>query len=151
MADLRGFDAAQVEPSKSFDPIPAGKYLAMIVESSMEPTKANDGYFLKLVFQIIEGELKGRQIWARLNLNNQNELAVKIANAELSAVCRAVGVMTPQDSEQLHGLPLVIKVRCKKRKDTGEIANEISGYEKREAASGKPQQAQSQTPPWRRP
>ena len=150
MADLRGFDANQVEPSTSFDPIPAGKYLAMIVESDMEPTKANDGSFLKLTFQILEGEFKGRQLWARLNLNNRNETAVKIANAELSAICRAVEKMTPKDSVELHNLPLVIKVRCKKRKDTDEIVNEISGYEKREAASGKPQQAQTNTPPWRR-
>jgi hypothetical protein len=151
MSDLRGFDANQVEPSTTFDPIPAGKYLAMIIESGMEPTKANTGYFLKLVFQIIEGECKDRQVWARLNLNNPNDTAVKIANAELSAICRAVNVMTPKDSVELHNLPLVIKVRCKKRKDTEEIVNEISGYEKREAASGKPQQAPTNTPPWRRP
>jgi hypothetical protein len=150
MADLRGFDANQVEPSTTFDPIPAGKYLAMIVESGMEPNKAKNGYFLKLIFQILEGESKGRQVWARLNLNNPNELAVKIAQAELSAICRAVDVMVPQDSVELHNLPMVIKVRCRKRKDTDEIANEIGGYEKREAASGKPQQAQTSTPPWRR-
>ena len=59
--------------------------------------------------------------------------------------------MTPNDSVELHNLPLVITVRCKKRKDTDEITNEISGYEKREAVTGKPQQAATNTPPWRRP
>jgi hypothetical protein len=151
MANLGNFDAHQVEPSVAFDPIPAGKYLAMVTESEMEPNKAGTGQFLKLVFQILEGEFKDRQIWARLNLNNPNELAVKIANAELSAICRAVGVMTPQDSVELHNLPMLIKVSCKKRDDTGEITNEIKGYEKREAASGKPQQAKTNTAPWRRP
>jgi hypothetical protein len=46
---------------------------------------------------------------------------------------------------------MVIKVRCKRRKDTNEIGNEIGGYAPREAASGRPQQAQTSTPPWRRP
>jgi hypothetical protein len=59
--------------------------------------------------------------------------------------------MAPNDSVDLHNLPMVITVRCKKRADTGEITNEIRGYAKREAASGKPQQAANDTPPWKRP
>jgi hypothetical protein len=51
----------------------------------------------------------------------------------------------------LHNLPMVITVRCKKRADTGEITNEVRGYAKREAASGKPQQAANDAPPWKRP
>ena len=150
MVNLSGFDASQVEPTTSFDPIPAGKYLAMITASDMKPNKAGTGSYLELVFTIVEGEYKGRQLWARLNLDNPNELAVKIARAELSAICRAVGVLTPRDSVELHNLPLVIRVACKKRKDTDEITNVIKGYEKRESANGKPQQGQSSTPPWRR-
>ena len=34
MADLSGFDANQVEPNGDFEPIPAGKYLAVITESA---------------------------------------------------------------------------------------------------------------------
>ncbi|GAB6184540.1 hypothetical protein [Thermopirellula anaerolimosa] len=60
-------------------------------------------------------------------------------------------MLTPRDSVELHNLPLVIKAGCQKRKDTDEIANVIRGYEKRDAATGRPQQAQSSTPPWRRP
>lgn len=150
MPSLRGFDANQVEPSTTFDPIPAGKYLAAIIESEMKPTKSKNGEYLEFTFQVLEGEFKGRKLWARLNLNNPNATTVKIARGELSAICRAVGVMAPNDSTELHNLPLVITVRCKKRKDTGEITNEIKGYAKREAASGTPQQAQTDTPPWLR-
>jgi hypothetical protein len=151
MADLRGFDANKVEPATPFEAIPAGKYLATITASEMKPNKAGTGRFLELCFTIVEGEYRNRNVWSRLNLENPNELAMKIAQAELSALCRAVGVLTPNDSVELHNLPLVIKVRCKKRKDTDEITNEIRGYEKREAITGKPQQAQTNTPPWRRP
>jgi len=147
MVSLRGFDATQVEPSTVFDPIPAGKYVAAIVESKMKPTKSGNGEYLELTFQILEGQYKGRQLWARLNLNNPNPQTVKIARAELSAICRAVSVMAPNDSVDLHNLPLVITVRCKKRQDTDEIVNEVRGFAKREAAGGQPQQATTGTPP----
>jgi hypothetical protein len=151
MADLRGFDASKVEPAVPFEVIPAGKYLAMISSSEMKPNNAGTGRFLELAFTIIEGNHKNRTLRARLNLENPNELATKIAQSELSAICRAVEVTAPNDSVELHNLPLTIRVTCKKRKDTGEITNEIKGFEKRDAVTGRPQQAQTNTPPWRRP
>ncbi len=150
MADLRGFDANDVEPTTGFDPVPAGKYQAVITESEMKPTKSGNGTYLQFTFEILEGEYKGRHLWARLNLDNPNQTAVKIARAELSAICRAVGVMAPKDSVELHNLPLLITVKCKKRKDNDEIDNVIVKYERKVAASGQPQQAQTNTPPWRR-
>ena len=140
MANLNGFDANTVEPSVGFDPIPDGKYIAAITESEMKRTKNGLGQYLKLTFTIIDGgspagsKYKGRKLWVQLNLDNPSSTAVQIARSELSAICRAVGVMQPQDSTQLHNLPLSIKVICKNRKDTGEITNEIKGYEKKEAA-----------------
>lgn len=150
MANLQGFNANQVEPTTEFEAIPAGKYLAVITDSEQKPNKAGTGSYLQLTFQILEGPYKNRFVWARLNLNNPNATAVQIARAELSAICRAIGVMTPNDSVELHNLPLVITVKCKKRDDSGEISNEIKGYAKRDAATGQPQQASAATPPWRR-
>ncbi len=148
MADLNGFDASQVEPA-SFEPIPAGKYVAVITDSAMKPTKSGTGEYLECKFQIIEGEHRGRLLWSRLNLRNPSNQAQEIARQELSAICRAVEVMKPRDSVDLHNLPLVISVKLKKRDDNGELTNEISGYFKREAA-GPPPPTQSQpqsTPP----
>lgn len=152
MANLNGFNASQVEPAQEFEPIPAGKYLALITESEMKPTKSNGGQYLQLTFQLIDGPYKGRNVWARLNLQNSNPTTVQIARQELSAICRAVGVMTPGDSVDLHNIPLVVSVKQKKRDDTGEMTNEVKGYAKREAAanSATPVQATNSTPPWRR-
>lgn len=156
MANLSGFDANRVEPSTDFDPLPAGKYLAVITDSEMKPTKAGTGSYLQLAFEIIEGPHKGRKAWARLNLINGNETTVKIAQAELSALCRAVGVLAPNDSVELHNLPLVITVKCKKRADTGEITNEVKGYAKKDASQSVMPTPGSQPapvngkPPWRR-
>ncbi len=152
MADLFGFDASVVEPSRGMEAIPAGRYVAVIAESVEMPTKAGNGHYLQLTFEITEGEHQKRLLWSRLNLDNPNPTAVDIARAELSAICRAVGVMQPQDSSDLHDIPLEITVKCRKRDDTGEIVNEIKGYAKKDppAAAASPQPAPSDTPPWKR-
>jgi hypothetical protein len=157
MANLNGFDANQVKPTGDFEPVPAGKYLAVITDSEMKPNKAGTGSYLQLTFEIVEGEHKGRFLWARLNLDNPNATAVAIARAELSAICRAVGVLAPNDSVELHNLPLVIHVKCKKRDDTGEITNEVKGYSPKAALTEpavKPAAPSANnkaaTPPWKR-
>ena len=153
MANLHGFDANQVEPTGDFEAIPSGKYLAVITDSEMKPNKAGTGSLLQLTFQIIEGEFENRLLWTRLNLDHPNATAVQIARADLSAICRAVGVLAPRDSVELHNLPLMIIVRCKKRQDTGDVVNEIKGYSSREMKANKPVVAAPSnpaTPPWKR-
>ncbi len=155
MASLNGFDATQVDPSASFDPIPAGKYLAAITESEMKPTKNGNGSYLQLTFTIVEGDYQGRVLWARLNLNNPNATAVKIAKSELSAICHAVGVMQPRDSAEIHNLPLLINVKVKKRADNDELTNEIKGYEPTPGSApgttaATPAPATNTTAPWKR-
>jgi hypothetical protein len=135
MANLYGFDANNVEPSDELDPLPAGKYIAVITDSEMKPTKSGSGNYLQLTFQIVEGEYANRLLWVRLNLDNPNATAVEIARRELSAICRSVGVLVPTDSVDLHNLPCCIHVRVKKRSDTGELQNEIKGYSKKEAVA----------------
>lgn len=152
MATLN-FNANEVEPSVGFDAIPAGKYLAVITDSEMKPTKTGNGQYLELAFEIIEGEYKNRKIWARLNLENPNAQAVQIARGDLSTICRAVNVPQPKDSLELHNLPLTVTVRCKKNPESGEITNEIKGYAPRasaaQAAAPAPQ-APNAKPPWAR-
>jgi hypothetical protein len=149
MANLGNFNANDVEPT-GFDPLPAGKYLACVVESEMKATKNGAGQFLNLTFQVLDGEFKGRKVWARLNLKNPSPQAEQIARGQLSALCRAVGVMTPRDSVELHNLPLLVTVKLKKRDDTGDLQNEISGFSKKDSAPAAPAPAASSTPPWKR-
>ena len=151
MADLRGFNANTVEPMDSFDPIPAGEYLCVITASEEKPTKAGNGSYLQLEFEVIDGPYKGRKLWERLNLNNPNETTVKIARGNLSAICRAVGVMKPNDSVELHNIPLSIVVGLKKREDNGEMTNIVKAFEKREsAAPQRPTAVAGSAPPWKR-
>jgi hypothetical protein len=150
MANLRGFDAASVEPSEGFEPLPAGKYNAVITDSETRENKAGTGSYLRLTFQIMDDPYQGRLLWENLNLEHPNAQAVQIAQGKLSAICRAVGVLQPQDSQELHDLPLVVKVRCKKRADTGEITNELQGFVRKEVALLNGSSGSAQQAPWRR-
>jgi hypothetical protein len=109
----------------------------------MKPTKAGDGEYLKLEIQIIDGPAKGRKIWHNLNLQNKNPTAVNIAKAELSAICRAVNVLVPNDSIELHDIPFCITLGVQKNKETGDQENRIKKFEARSAMSGAPQASAS--------
>ena len=150
MADLFNFNANNVDPNVGFDAIPEGTYNAIIIESENKATKRGDGSYLELKFQILDGEYAGRPLWTRLNLDNPNDQAVKLAQAELSAICHAVKIMTPKDSQELHNLPLQIEVKCKKREDNGEMTNEIKGYHPKNSVAGQTQNqsAGGQSAPW---
>ena len=151
MPNLNGFDANGVEPMPSFEPIPAGQYVAMVVASE-EKTSSKGHKFLSLELEVLDGQYRGRKLWVNLNLDHPNPETVKFARAELAAICKAVGVLKPQDTVQLHNLPMLISVKCVNRKDTGELQNRIKGYAQKTAAQSQTQQApaNSTTPPWRR-
>lgn len=133
---MLNFNAASVPPATAFEAIPAGNYTAIIAESAMKPTKRGDGEYLQLTLQIIDGEHSGRKLFDRLNLNNPNATAVDIAQRTLSAICHAVGVMQPQDSAELHDIPMQVKVGVEKNATDGTNSNVIKGYAT--AGNGKP-------------
>ena len=137
MANLESlnFDANQVQPN-SFELLPAGEYEAIIVASSMDMTKDGTGKFLKLELQILNGEYQNKKLFDRLNLINPNDQAVQIARGTLSAICRAVGVMTPHESTELHNRPLRIKVGIREGKGEYNDQNVIKAYKPRLAGPG---------------
>ncbi len=117
MAQLnQAFDATQVQPMEEFKPLPEGDYLAIIESSEMKPTKAGTGMYLELTFQVIDPDLyKGRKLWERLNLQNQSQKTVEIAQRAFSAICHAAGVLNVNDSEQLHNIPMSLSVGIDKK------------------------------------
>jgi len=140
------FNAEEVEPSSSFDPIPAGWYKAIVSNSEMKPTRDGYGEYLSLTLQIIEGQYENRLVFARLNLKNANDKAVDIARKDLAAICRAVGVMSPQASEQLHDIPLMIKIKIRPAQGEYDASNDVCGYKADEGANLTPA-PKPQTPP----
>ena len=114
MADFgHTFDATQVEPATAYEVLPPGKYLAQIVNSEMRPTKDGMGQYLFLEIDILEGQYTGRKLFDRLNLSNPNPSAVEIAQRTLSSICRAVGRLQVNNSEQLHLVPFMADVKVR--------------------------------------
>lgn len=146
MAQLN-FDANNVAPNVGLEAVPAGKYEVVIVDSEMKDTKTGNGKYLQLTMQIIDGEYKGRKLWTRLNLNNPSADAVRIAQGELSAICRAVNVMTLKDTAQIHNLPMIVGVGVEKNKQTDELQNKVKAYYAKAASA--PASIQTSTDaPW---
>ena len=106
MAYIGSFDANTVQPS-DFSALPAGDYTCAITSSEFKTSKSG-GQYLALTYQVLDGPKKGRMIWHNLNLGSSNPQAVEISQRDLSAICRAVGKMTIQDSAELHDIPHVL-------------------------------------------
>lgn len=165
MGNLSGFDASTVDPTNVMAPVPDGDYPVVITESEMKDTKSGKGQYLQLTLEVIDGPMKGRKFWDRLNLVNENQTTRDIAERQLSQICHALEILNPQDSSEFHGKPLVANVIVKQ--DAGyNPSNEVKGYESMTgspvaATPGQPamqqppaavtQGAQTSQAPWARP
>lgn len=125
---LIDFNAEEVEPQSDFSPLPVGNYTVVITQSEMKPTKSGNGQYLQLTLQVVEGEYKNRLIFDRLNISNANEVAQQIAQKALSSICRAVGVMHPKDSEELHDKPFSVKIGIRPASGEYGESNIVKGY-----------------------
>lgn len=154
MAEL-SFNATAVAPQASFTPIPAGTYLCTITDSEVKITQRG-GTMAVFHLQVVDGEFSGRKLFARINVSNPSPEAERIGQAQLSALCHAAGVLQLQDTAQVHGK--VVRVRVKIRKDTtGQYgdSNECAGFEAvggatPATAAPAPAAAAPAKPPWKR-
>ena len=142
------FDPNTVQAERTFDPIPAGDYLALILDSDVVPTKAGDGTILKLTFQVIDGPLQGRLVFENLNIENRNPAATEIAQARLGSICKSIGLSGPlHDSTVLHNQPMMIRVDIKTDPQYG-AKNRIKSVS---AAQGVVHQQPAMNAPFARP
>ena len=121
------FDATAVEPDAGFVPIPAGTYVAQIIDSDVKTTKAGTGQYLQLTWKVLDGPYHGRLVFDRLNIRNSNQTAEQIGQKALSSLCHVTGVLRLQDSSQLHSKPVQVRVTIRKDAEYGD-QNEIKGY-----------------------
>ena len=134
-------DTASIPASDPFEILPAGNYPVMIVASEMKATKSGTGDYLELKMQVIDGQYKGRYVWDRLNVRNVSEKAQDIAQKKFSAICLAVGVTFTDDSEDVHGKPMiaVLKVQPEGPDHNGthrQAQQEVSGYKPMSSEGG---------------
>lgn len=153
MAQLhRDFDATDVPDADPFEVLPDNTLLTAVLDKSeMKPTKNGSGSYLSVEFVVIEGKYEGRRFFDRLNLDNPNEQAVKIAERALSALCHATGKLKVSDSDELHGIPVRIKLGIDPAKGEYPARNKIKTYlpvDEAPKADPKPSTGAKPAAPW---
>lgn len=153
MPDL-DFDANDIPPAESFEPVPAGWYSMTVESSEKRETKNGRGSYIQLELEVMDGPYQGRKIWDRLNLWNENEQAVSIAKRQLSSLCHAAGRINIKRTEELHGIPVMAKVALRPAKGDYDASNDIKAYKPTETAAKSRGQAQAQASsgaaPWQK-
>lgn len=127
------FRSNEHDDMNDFTPLPGGDYVAQVIKSEMKEAKKSKNrshMFLELIFEILQGEHKGKKVWVRLNLINPSVQAVEIANKELGTIARAAfgHDVVIEDSQQVHGKPMVISVKFVPATASNPAGNEIGFY-----------------------
>lgn len=137
MAKLSGvlgtpFDSSAVEPREDFtgELLPAGTYVVEILDAEIKAAKSGNGTLLKIDHQVIDPEKYAkRRLWKQINIQHTNAQAEQIGRSELSGLCRAIGVPVLDESDDLIGKVVKVKVGIRKGKDGYADQNEIRSYE----------------------
>lgn len=131
MAQLPSVFIPEETDSNPFAPIDAGWYLAEIIKSEVKSTKDGKGKYIALTFKIDNDEESGggKQVFSNLNIVNASETAVKIARSNLKEICEAVSHEGElEDTEDLHNIPMAIKLSIKPETPQWPAKNEIKAY-----------------------
>jgi len=130
MAMLPNVFVPEDAEDSGFEPIPANWYEAEITKSEIKKTKDGNGKYISLCFKVLDDEnYANRLIYTNLNIVNKSEVAVKIAQSDLKAICGAVDHEGDlEDTEDLHNKPMLIKVSVKAETSQWPAKNEIKGF-----------------------
>ncbi|MGL4296918.1 MAG: DUF669 domain-containing protein [Aestuariivirga sp.] len=128
MATLNLNTADLPEPS-SVEPVPAGEYLVEITESDAVANSKNTGELLKLTMRIIDGDFIGQMIWDNISYRHENPKVEDIGKKQINSICRAIGFDGHlEDSTQLHGQPLVVRVTLEQNDPQYAPKNVVKAY-----------------------
>lgn len=140
------------QDSGGFEPIPAGEYQVRISEADIKATKSGTGQYINMRLDVIGPTHSGRVVWAKLNIRNQNPKAEEIGRQQLGSVMRALGLSGLQDTDQLVGGMMTVKVSIREDEQWG-AQNDVKAY-KAIAGSQPPKPSASapaaSAPPWAR-
>ena len=111
--------------NNNFEPLPEGWYNATITGAEIKATKAGDGKYIACKYTITGPTHQGRVVFGNLNIKNPSTKAEEIGRQQLGDIMRAIGLAKVQDTDQLIGGNLGIKLSVR----TGEYeGNEIKAF-----------------------
>lgn len=131
------------QSDNGFEPIPAGWYMVRINQASLETTKAGTGQYIKIRYDVVGPSHEGRVLFGNLNISNPNPKAEEIGRQQLGDMMRSIGLNQVQDTDQLIGGELQVKVSVKDDPNYGP-SNECKGF--KPLAGGAPTQATAPAP-----
>jgi hypothetical protein len=138
---------------RNFEPLPAGWYTAVVNGAEVKVTKAGTGKYIAVRYDITGPTHQGRVIFGNLNIKNPNPTAEKIGREQLGEIMRAIGLATVQDTDQLIGGQLMIKLEIRESEQYG-ASNDVKGFKASGAAPPKaalaaaPAASTKAAPPW---
>jgi len=155
MANLgQSFNTSEIPQSESnFEPIPAGWYSCAIGSAELKDTKAGTGQYIAIRYNITGPTHEGRDIFGNLNIRNPNPKAQEIGIQQLGELMRAIGLASVEDTDQLIGGQLEIKVKIREASGGYDASNDVSGFKAMKGgvapvASSPTAAPASGTPPW---
>lgn len=133
----------------SFEPLPAGWYNCTISGAELKTTKNGTGQYIAVKYDITGPTHQGRVVFGNLNIRNQNTKAEEIGRQQLGDLMRSIGVDRVQDTDQLIGGSLQIKLAIQ-TSEGYDPRNDVKGYK---AIAGAMQGGQSGSgmPPMQKP
>jgi Protein of unknown function (DUF669). len=123
-----GWDTESVAPAKPRGPLPNGTYTVEIIETMTKKTRAG-GQMVTFVFEVLEGEFRGRRVYENLNVCNANVNVQARARADVSAIIAACGLRKATNPDELLRTPMTIKLAQRKNKESGDMEQTVLGYE----------------------
>ena len=110
-----------------FVPLPAGWYTVTITKSELKDTKAGNGQYIKMRYDVTGPTHQGRVVFGNLNIKNANPKAEEIGRQQLGELMRAIGLVQVTDFDQFIGGQLAIKLVVKDDPEYGN-GNEVKGF-----------------------
>lgn len=147
------FDVNSIpEQENSFDPIPEGWYDAIIAKAEVKPTKDGTGKYINVRYDVLGPTHQGRVVFSIVNIRNKSAQAQSIGVQQLGSIMRAIGLNRVDDTDQLIGGTLQIKVTIRKQEGY-EPTNDVRGFKATEGAamptiSAPPASTGKAAPPW---
>lgn len=129
MAQLPETFSADALPvsDRNFEPLPAGWYTAVVNGAEIKVTKAGTGKYIAVRYDITGPCYQGRVIFGNLNIKNPNPKAEEIGRQQLGELMRAIGLPAVQDTDQLIGGQLMIKLDVRESEQYG-ASNDVKAY-----------------------
>lgn len=140
--------------SGDFAPLPEGWYNAIINSADIRNTKDGTGQYIAVRYDILGPTHQGRVVFGNINIKNKSSTAEEIGRQALGSIMRAIGLARVDDTDQLIGGQLQIKLSIRQQEGY-EPTNDVRQFKALEGAASMPTPATSSapkasTPPWKK-